>query len=483
MLRFRGSFLLLLLALGIWGGPAGHAQSPVGPDSSIQRGRLDLRAADWSDRAKTTADLRIDDAVRLRAGARTGRVVSAPIELPFAVNGIGPHWDAMVPPEAAVEVELRVRAPSSDWGRWTPVAHEVTIPETIEGTQKRLPYSGDHSGGLLLTEAGTRVVQVRLTLRRGEAAGPVLRRLSLYLVDATGGPPPPSVRSRHPDPDTAKPDLYMRSEWGAQSPTADYRYAPATHLAIHHTATASAGAADTWEECAAGVRAIQDFHINGRGWIDIGYNYLICQTGAVFQGREDGNDARDVVAAHDGFNEGSAGTAGLGFFHPPENQRPSDALLDGFVDLFAWIATRREIDPEGVDRYAGYGRLLRTVYGHRDVKATACPGDHLYPKRAAMVERLVALVPDRPDATTLSANAPNPATSVTRFEVTLATPAAVRLAVYDLLGRRVATRRYGPFSPGTHTVSVRTATWAAGPYPYRLTVGDETNTGTIQVVR
>jgi len=462
---------------------AGHAQSPNAANPSPQRDRLHLRAADWADRAKTTTDVRIDDAVRLQAGVRTGRVVSIPLELPFGVNGIGPHWDATIPRDAAVEIELRTRGPSSDWGRWTPITHEVTIPDSTEGARTRPPYAGDHSGGLLLTEAGTRFVQVRLTLRRGEAAGPVLRRLSLYLVNTTDGPAPPSFQSKSIDPDVDRPRIYTRSEWGAQSPTADYRYAPATHLAIHHTATAGAGAADTWEECAAAVRAIQDFHVNGRGWIDVGYNYLICQTGAIFQGREDGNDTRDVVAAHDGFNEGSVGVAGLGFFHPPEDQRPTDPLLDGFVDLFAWIAARRQIDPDGVDRYAGYGRPLRTVYGHRDVKATACPGDHLYPKRSALIDRVDVLVPDRPDATTLSTNAPNPATSVTRFDVTLATAAAVRLTVYDLLGRRVATRRYGPFSPGTHTVSIRTADWAAGPYPYRLTGGDETKTGTIQVVR
>jgi len=483
MPRLCWPILVVLFTIAPCTVPAGHAQSPTVADSSIQRGRLHLRAADWAPLTKANTALRVDDAVRLQAGAPRGRVVSAPLELPFAVNGIGPHWSASVPEGAAVEVELRTRGASADWGRWTPVTHEVTIPEATEGLQNQTPYGGDHSGGLLLTDADTRFVQVRLTLRRGATAAPALRRLSLYLVNTTDGPAPPAATPKRPDPDPDQPRIYTRSEWGAQPPTADYRYAPATHLAIHHTATASAGAADTWEECAAGVRAIQDFHVHGRGWIDIGYNYLICQTGAVFQGREDDTDSRDVVAAHDGFNEGSVGVAGLGFFHPPENQRPTDALLDGFVDLFAWIAARREIDPEGTDYYAGYGRPLRTVYGHRDVKATACPGNHLYPKRAAIVDRVDALVPTRPEVTTLSANAPNPASSVTRFEITLASGAAVRLVVYDLLGRRLAVRRYGPFPPGTHTVSIETADWAAGTYPYRLTGGDETTTGTIQVVR
>ena len=49
--------------------------------------------------------------------------------------------------------------------------------------------------------------------------------------------------------------------------------------------------------------------------------------------------------------------------------------------------------------------------------------------------------------------------------------------------RRVARRRYGYQDPGTHTVSLRTAGWAAGTYPYRLVVDETVRTGTIRVVR
>jgi hypothetical protein len=190
-----------------------------------------------------------------------------------------------------------------------------------------------------------------------------------------------------------------------------------------------------------------------------------------------------VVGAHDGYNEGSVGTAALGYFHPPENQRPSSALLASVVDLFAWIAARRDIDPTGVASYAGYERALRTVYGHRDVTATACPGDHLYPRRSDVVDRLDTLVTTPPATTTLAENAPNPASARTRFALRLSARTPVTLTVYDLLGRRIRTRRYGPLPAGEHTVTVRTARWASGTYPYRLTAGDATQTGTIRVVR
>lgn len=475
---------LLLLSVA----PASEAQ-PEETAPAARTERLALRGPDWVSAAKAAPGIQVDDALRLRPGTPTAQITSPPIELPFSVNGIGPHWDASTPTGTALHLELRTRTgDEAPWGPWVPASHEVVVPKRSEDGRTNNAYAGDISGGLVLTDAKTNAVQVRVTLHGTDRAGPVLRRLSLYLVDATDGPSVPAEpqkqrRPRPKAPDTTKPRTYTRDEWGARPPRSDYRYAPATHLALHHTATAGAGAADSWEECAAAVRAIQDYHMNTRGWIDIGYNYLVCQTGALFQGREDDNDRRDVVAAHDGYNEGSVGTAGLGFFHPPENQRPADALIDRFVDLFAWIAAQRDIDPEGTARYAGYGAPLRTVYGHRDVTETACPGDHFYPRRSAIVDRLATLVRPPSSQPIVAPNAPNPAASVTHFDLELDQTAPVRLTVHDLLGRRVATRRYGFMPPGTHTVSIRTARWASGTYPYRLSIGDTSATGTIQVVR
>jgi len=489
--------LVVFLAPLNFHSPAGYAQVPDTAEAQIQRDRLHLRAADWQPRAKAQTGIQVDEAVRLREGATTGQVTSAPITLPFTVNGVGPHWDATVPRDAVFDVEVRVSQNGTDWSAWVAPGHRSSVPATGEGTQAPNTYAGDTAGGLVLTEPDTRYAQVRLTLRASAEASPILRRLSLYVVNATDGPaPPPHVAQKkrpRSAPDTSKPDLSTRDDWDARPPKADYRYYTATHLAIHHTATASAGAADTWEDCASAVRAIQDYHMDTNGWIDIGYNYLVCQTGDIFQGREDGDDSRDVVGAHDGYNEGSVGTAALGYFHPPENQQPSSVLIDGYIHLFGWIAGRRDINPSGTSSYYQYGSL-RNVYGHRNVKATACPGDHLYSERSAIVDSLDGVVTDTsesdttaqsdpPEETILSKNYPNPAQSRTRFDLQLSRGGVVTVTVYDVLGRRVARRRYGYYDPGTHTISLRTAGWAAGTYPYRLVVDETVRTGTIRVVR
>ena len=487
--RFVAPTLAILL---ISNPPNIFAQAPGGSGSQVVRDRIHLRAADWQQRAKAQGAIRADEAVRLRNGATRGRVTSAPIKLPFAVNGVGPHWDATVPQDAVLDVEVRVSPNGTDWSSWGAPGHRSQVPATGEGTQAANAYAGDTAGGLVLTEPDTRYVQVRLTLRASAEASPLLRRLSLYVVNANEGPAPPPHVTQKQRPggtsDTSKPDLSTRNEWDARAPKTDYRYYTASHLAIHHTATASAGAADTWEDCASAVRAIQDYHMDTNGWIDIGYNYLICQTGDIFQGREDGDDSRDVVGAHDGYNEGSVGTAALGYFHPPEDQQPSSALIDGYTDLFGWIVDRRDINPTGTSNYFEYGPL-RNVYGHRDVKATACPGDHLYPKRSAIVDSLDGIVSDTsdesspPEETVLSESRPNPAQSRARFDLQLSRGGIVTITVRDLLGRRVATRRYGYFAAGEHTVSLRTAQWASGTYVYRLTAGEEMRTGKMQVVQ
>jgi hypothetical protein len=71
------------------------------------------------------------------------------------------------------------------------------------------------------------------------------------------------------------------------------------------------------------------------GWNDIGYAYVVGSHGHVFQAREDDDDTTDVQGAHDGFNRGSSGLSALGWFHPPVDQRPSEAQLAALVELAA----------------------------------------------------------------------------------------------------------------------------------------------------
>jgi hypothetical protein len=172
--------------------------------------------------------------------------------------------------------------------------------------------------------------------------------------------------------------MVSREAWGARPPKYPYTLTLAHHLAIHHTAGVSDGLAATTEECAAQVRGIQAFHQDTREWNDVGYSYLICGTGEVFQAREDDDDTTDVWGAHDGFNRGSMSVSLMGYFHPPYRQIPSPPMLDSLVRTLAWMADLRGVDPLDSSLYEAFGAVRTNVYAHREVRATDCPGDTIF---------------------------------------------------------------------------------------------------------
>ncbi len=172
-----------------------------------------------------------------------------------------------------------------------------------------------------------------------------------------------------------KPPVYNRASWGAVANTCALQYCAVTHLAVHHSASTADYAVSTWSQAAANVKAIQLYHQITNGWCDIGYNYLISKQGWIFEGRAGGDD---VKGAHDGFNCGSMGVCAMGYFHPPYNNAPSSTLLNAYGELFAWKCSQKGLNPLGSAFYAGLGATKPVIYGHRDVSATACPGDGLY---------------------------------------------------------------------------------------------------------
>lgn len=183
---------------------------------------------------------------------------------------------------------------------------------------------------------------------------------------------------------TVTPPIVPRSSWSADE---QIRRAPPGYAAdvrfaiIHHTAGRNGY---TRAEAAAIVKGIQLFHVQGNGWNDIGYNFLVDRFGTIYEGRFGGID-RNVVGAHaQGFNTGSVGIALLGTYG---STAPSAAAQEAIAQLIAWRLDVAHVDPTafltfvsgGSDRYAtGIPVLLSGVSGHRDTGYTACPGDALY---------------------------------------------------------------------------------------------------------
>jgi hypothetical protein len=127
---------------------------------------------------------------------------------------------------------------------------------------------------------------------------------------------------------------------------------------LHYLGTAYSDRPHT--QCAAYVRQIQAQHMDGNGWSDIGYSYVVCTHGYVYEGR--GLRRRNSANGNTTLNNQDyavllmVGSSGL--------TRPTDAQLHGARDAIDYC--RRE-GPAGT-----------WLGGHRDGYATSCPGDPVY---------------------------------------------------------------------------------------------------------
>jgi hypothetical protein len=98
--------------------------------------------------------------------------------------------------------------------------------------------------------------------------------------------------------------LVGRAAWGAVPPRARDRLPAeaARGVAVHYSGMDADEQADH-AHCAGRVRAIQRFHMESKGWLDIAYSQLVCVHGYVFVGRGFGirTAANGTTAANDGY--------------------------------------------------------------------------------------------------------------------------------------------------------------------------------------
>ncbi|MEA3185476.1 MAG: hypothetical protein QOJ74_1953 [Ilumatobacteraceae bacterium] len=184
------------------------------------------------------------------------------------------------------------------------------------------------------------------------------------------------------------PTIVTRAQWGADESIRDSHvvgWAPFRKIVVHHTASPN-GTKDP----AATVRFGYELHVVGRGFTDIGYNFLIGPDGEIFEGRRarkygphelhTGEDAvgNAIIGGHTkGRNPGSCGIALIGNFMKTS---PSRAATESLIHLVSWEAQRHQIDPLGSDQYvttASESLVFHNIAGHRDIGATLCPGTRM----------------------------------------------------------------------------------------------------------
>jgi len=177
-----------------------------------------------------------------------------------------------------------------------------------------------------------------------------------------------SVKHQALDSFFATNGVISREEWNARDASGcGIDTTPRYRMAVHHTAGNSSSNGDY----SAKLRSTQSYHMDSRGWCDIGYHFLVTYDGSTWEGRE-----ADYRGAHVGDqNSGNIGVSFVGCFHdddycePLPPNLPSDAMITNGGNLIGLIS-----------EYYGITVDETHVKGHRDHDgaSTSCPGNHLY---------------------------------------------------------------------------------------------------------
>ena len=236
------------------------------------------------------------------------------------------------------------------------------------------------------------------------------------------------------------PSVVTRDQWCPNNqcpPNSNPVYTNVKFLIVHHTATPN-----NESDWAARVRQIWDYHVNTRGWADIGYNYLIDQNGLMYVGR-----GEDVKGAHfSGHNSETCGVAYLGTFSSFD---PPQVMHDKMTEYAAFKCCEKNLDPLGTAYHASSGLTLHTISGHRDGGNTTCPGDRLYadlPQIRTSTDNEMTQCSnqsiDEQDLAEMIKVYPNPASTYIIIEVKDAIPIE-EIFLTDLSGRLISRMETG----------------------------------------
>ncbi|SDG09739.1 N-acetylmuramoyl-L-alanine amidase, partial [Klenkia brasiliensis] len=305
---------------------------------------------------------------------------------------VGVTW-AYDPAVTDTVVQVRVRDGDAAWGAWT----EVTV-EDADQDEDAAAGAVLRGGTAPLWTGPSTGVEAELVTRSGARPTDV----TLDLVDpgtseADGSLGSPAIQDTA-DAAMAMPDVYSRAQWGADESirTWDPEYAPTIRAAtLHHTADTNNYTAD---QVPAMMRSIYRYHTVSRGWGDIGYNVIVDKYGRLWEGRY-GGLASTVVGAHaGGFNSGTFGVSMLGNY---DTAPTPQVMVDAVSAIIAWKFSLYGVDPAGTvtltsggggtSRYAAGARVtLPTIFGHRDVGSTTCPGQYGYARLGEIRTKVAA---------------------------------------------------------------------------------------------
>lgn len=179
--------------------------------------------------------------------------------------------------------------------------------------------------------------------------------------------------------------IVTREAWGARATRCTSTDSRRYRMAVHHTVTGSSNSLNQ-------VRGIQRFHMDTRGWCDVGYHFLIGHDGRIYEARP-----LNLLGAHVGNNNsGNIGISFVGCYHTSgcSGLGPSTPSAEAIESAGRLMGT--------LSRLYGITLNRTSVNGHREHSgaSTSCPGNNLFSR----LDSLIAVGRAR----TLSGSTPTP---------------------------------------------------------------------------
>lgn len=307
--------------------------------------------------------------------------------LPFSASHAAVYWEGE--PDAVVSAAFSLDGRT--FGAPQPIIHDEVGGLRRDGrTYGAVMYAAGATAVLIRADRKLKSVNV-LAMTDGE------RTVSYGLVDS-------AVSA------VAVPPVIPRSSWGCDESLMTWtpEFHPVQKLICHHTATQNSD-----PDPPATIRSIYYYHAVTQNWGDIGYNFLVDESGRIYEGRYSrvyaagesptGEDAagNGVTGAHAyQYNSGTVGIALLGTLSSTDATPAGRSAIE---KVLAWKAAAHGIDPNGQARYVnpvtGVATTFPNISGHRDVTATECPGAKFYSTLPTVRGDVAALISGSPAPT------------------------------------------------------------------------------------
>ncbi len=282
-------------------------------------------------------------------------MVSPPLDTPEGASRVG-VLITLSAPGALPAMEARVLEGGAPAGEWSPL----------------VATWGEEEMHVATVDFGAIGESAQLRMHADEVAQLQILRWTAAIPDPEQ-PEQPEEEDGEEESDIAGASEALRSElrghvvsrsaWGARRTRCSSTNTTKQRFAIHHTVTGSSNPARQ-------MRGIQRFHMDSRGWCDVGYHFLIGSDGRIYEGRP----LRFLGAHVGGHNTGNIGISFIGCYH-----------TSGCGGLGPTTPSSNMVRVAGrlagtLRRIYGIRITTSTLKGHRDHsgQSTSCPGNNLH---------------------------------------------------------------------------------------------------------